>query len=265
VGCVGQNRGNFGQLDSPRRDVGNIQQALGPNIANGLDHSIVQFLDLPLGTVNCDDVPANRQAEVREDTAPPQPNRNCIQGNTGNDGPKMLEGLITGTRNPTFTGRLDVSGRPERNTTSLCSPARSNVVRNNVTINNDVLSCYLRNGATLRDIAQPTGVSQSMMDPSIVNSPRFVWLPVVYAQTRDEHGFQPIYTFTAAFITDERWDFDAGTPVNATSDNGITINGNSVSKLTVFTFNSLVLPVDSQSPNVAYNEQIGRPVVRLVG
>jgi hypothetical protein len=269
VGCVGQNRGNFGQLDSPRRDVGNIQQALGPNIANGLDHSIEQFLDLPLGTVNCDSVPVNRQSEVREDTAPPQNHRNCISGNTGNDGPKMFEGLIAGTTSPTFQGRLDVAGRPERNTSSLCTGGRGNVTITagpvTKTINNDVLSCYLRNGATLRDIAQPTGVSQSMVDPSIIKSPRFVWLPVVYAQTRDEHGFQPIYTFTAAFITDERWDFDNSTPVNATSDNGVTIQGQSVSKLTVFTFNSKVLPTNSQSPNVAYNEQIGRPVPRLVG
>ncbi|MFC5179110.1 hypothetical protein [Nocardioides taihuensis] len=268
VGCVGQNRGNFGQLDSPRRGISNIQQALGPNIALGLDHSIVQFLDLPPGTINCDDVPADRQDEVSEDDAPPQNGRNCIQGATGNDGPKMLEGLITGsTGNPSFKGRLDVTGGPNRNTSSLCTGGRTNVARNGVTINNDVLSCYLRNGTTLRDIAQPTGVSQSMVDPSIVNSPRFVWLPVVYAQTRDEHGWQPIYTFTAAFITDERWDFDANTPVNATSDNGIVINGNgnSVEKLTVFTFNSRVLPTNSQSPNVAYNEQIGRPVPRLVG
>ena len=43
VGCTGQDRGNFGQLFSPRVDTTNKNEALGRNLAVGLDHLPIPF------------------------------------------------------------------------------------------------------------------------------------------------------------------------------------------------------------------------------
>ena len=53
VGCVGQDRGNFGQLDSPRKDGPNLQQAFAYNIAGGIDHYLDYYRNLPAGTLVC--------------------------------------------------------------------------------------------------------------------------------------------------------------------------------------------------------------------
>ncbi len=100
-------------------------------------------------------------------------------------------------------------------------------------MNNDRLSCFLRNGATLARLAMDTGVTQTMLDPRVVDSPRFVWLPVVEATDRAQKNFQPIRDFVPAFITDETTTSEA--TVNAV--NGLEINGNSVKVLHVFVFN----------------------------
>ncbi|WP_372736238.1 hypothetical protein [Nocardioides sp.] len=255
VGCIGQDRGNFGQLDSPRKDLGTGQtnKRLALNIAEGLDHQLVPF------------VFASGQAPVKEcgsqgkgyitgsqldDVA--QDGRNCIQGDTGNDGPAIYDGLIGGIDG--HAGRLSVT-RPGNQTTC---PGRFDRVIGASTINNDVLSCFLRNGATLADLAQPTGVTEAMLDPRVVDSPRFVWLPVVYANDRAQKNFQPILDFVPAFITDE-----TQTSV-ASADNGVQVNGNSVKTLNVFCFNIEALPVDSRSATTNYNTAL-RSTVRLVG
>jgi hypothetical protein len=126
-------------------------------------------------------------------------------------------------------------------------------------VNNDVLSCFLRDGATLADITSPTGVSTSMIDPKVMQSPRFVWLPVVYAYDRAQKNFQPIRQFVAGFITDETQ------TTSATAANGLDLDGNSVKVLHVFTFNRDVLPTIEHSETTDYTPTIGGAIVRLVG
>lgn len=261
VGCVGQDRGNFGQLQSPRDDVGAVQQALSYNIAAGLDHELEPYV-FPTNmteVTSCETGPHSLIPSASPDDVS-ENGRNCIFGDTGNDGPMIYDGMITGTNNPNFPGRLDsrVAGRE-----TTCS-GRTSVDINGVPVNNDVLSCFLRGGATLADISQPTGVSQAMLDPAVVDSPRFVWMPVVYANHRAEHESQPIRLFVPAFITDETGAASNGNS-DATSDNGLTINGHSVSTLRVYTFNAAVLPDNEQSPHIMYDENVGRKVVQLLG
>ena len=97
-----------------------------------------------------------------------------------------------------------------------------------------------------------------MLDRSVMDSPRFVWLPVVYATDRAQKDFQPIREFVPGFITDET------TTSAATANNGLEINGNSVSVMKVFTFNRDALPPIEDSDTVDYNPVIGGGVVRLV-
>ena len=219
----------------------------------GLDHQLVPYTFSPTQTVTKDCGSAAKgfiDGAAPDNT--PQDGRNCIMGDTGNDGPAIFDGLISGVDG--HLGRLSTS-RPGNQTTC---PARGNLTINGHGVNNDVLSCFLRNGATLDDLAQSEGVDQSMLDPSVVDSPRFVWLPVVYATDRAQKNFQPILEFIPAFITDETQS------ATASSDNGLEVNGNSVKVLTVFCFNKEALPLSAQSPTVTYASERLRSIVRLV-
>jgi hypothetical protein len=254
VGCTGQDRGNFGQLASPR-DGYNLQGAFPVNIALGLDHQIVpyQFNEGSPIVTSCSVIPATEPPHYNDDTSKKTaPFNNCIQGDTGNDGPKMLDGLVTGTNG--YPGRLDA-----QNGHTNCA-GRSDSTFKGVTINNDVLSCFLQNGATLADLASDNA-DNTMLNGLVTQSPRFVWLPVVYASDRTVHGFQPLKMFVPGFITDE------SATTGATSTNGLTLNGNgnALSKFTVFTFNPKALPADEQSPIVDYDPSLGNPVYFLVG
>lgn len=247
VGCVGQDRGNFGQLDSPRRDAGDSDR-LAWNMAFGLDHQVVPFAgatEKQCAKANGGDaVPGAQLDDVSRN------GNNCVIGDTGNDGPKLFDGLVAGVNGK--PGRLD-AGQPGVNCTG-----RTRTIGGH-TINNDELSCFLRGGATLADIAQTTGVDDSMLDPSIVESPRFVWLPVVLANDRAQKGYQPIIDFAAGFIT------DATQTAAATEENGLVINGSSVKVIRIFVFNKAALPPTEQSPTTGYTTALGRPIVRLVG
>lgn len=254
VGCVGSERGNFGQLASPRRDVTSLQVAFAYNIAIGLDHHVVpyDFEGRPV-TDSCETGPDTTIENAQLDDVSRDGN-NCITSDTGNDGPRIYDGLISGVGG--HPGRLDVA-----NGATTC-PGRSDLPYDDKTINNDTLSCFLRNGATLGNLMQTSGVTESMLRPEIVNSPRFVWLPTVYATHRSEHDFQPVKEFVPAFITDESWNGTSNVP--AGPGNGLTVNGNSVETLTVFTFNKAALPAQERSPSTDYDPAIGHPIVRLV-
>lgn len=252
VGCAGQDRGNFGQLLSPRRDV-DAKQALALNMALGLDHVLVPFdFTATTPTKSCTSggapITGAQPDEVSRD------GNNCIQGDTGNDGPKLYEGLIAGvTGSP---GRLDVANGP-----TTC-PGRADRSVGGKTVNDDVLSCFLRGGASLATISQETGVTTDMLDPAVMESPRFVWLPVVVATDRAQKSYQPILDFVPAFITGETL---AVSGSSTPADNGVEVNGNSVKVIRLFAFNKDALAVAEQSPTTGYQPGLGRPLVRLVG
>lgn len=258
IGCVGQDRGNFGQLDSPRADGSTGNKRLSRNIAGGMDHLLQPFLwaDEDDVTKDCgDDQHGFIAGAYPDNVSSSSPPRNCIISDTGNDGPSIYDGLITGADDGT-PGRLDAAVNGA--TSPLCNPARADVPIGGVMVNNDVLSCFLRNGATLAQIASESGVDQSMLDPRVVDSPRFVWLPMVVATDRAQKDFQPILDFVAGFITDETQ------TTAATGQNGLDINGNSVKVMRVFTFNKDALPVEMRSPTIEYTPS-GQSIVRLVG
>jgi hypothetical protein len=258
VGCVGQDRGNFGQLDSPRNDSAN-KTALAMNMAVGLDHRLALY-DGPLSPTQkeCADKNGHNNIDpshvlLDNDTVGPN---NCIIADSGNDGPAFYEGLIAGVSSPSAVGRLDVANG---HTKPGCgSPERADLNVNGHMINNDELSCYLTNGATLADLDSPNATSD-MLDQSIAKSPRLVYLPVVLANDRAQKGFQPIIGYVAGFITDE----DYGT--EATSSNGLTLNGNSVATIRVFVFNASTIINDPNNPDQEYNPALGKPVIRLIG
>lgn len=256
VGCAGQDRGNFGQLFSPRLDANNKAEALAKNLAFGLDHLPIPF-DADTYTIEKECAASNGSNPIPgaqlDDIS--RAGNNCIIGDTGNDGPGLYDAMI-GTVD-SKPGRLNVSGDATRNTSSKCT-SRTNKGIGSYTINNDLLSCFLRNGATLDSIAKPTGVTQTMLDPAVIDSPRFVYLPMVLATDRAQKGYQPIVDYIPAFITDE-----TQTSV-ATADNGLEVTGNSIKVIRLFAFNKLALPPNAQSPDVDFDPDLGSGNVRLV-
>ena len=256
-GCVGQDRGNFGQLTSPRTDQSNLQKAFARNVADGLDHTLLPYV-FAAGTTetkSCgSSVPVIPGAKL--DTTPGTAGNgaNCIQGDTGNDGPKTYDGLLAGVDE--LPGRLNAS----RGQTTC--PGRSNVTAAGIAQNNDTLACFLRNGATKSSIAADSGVTPDMLDQSITSSPRFVYLPVVYANDRAQKDYQPIRTFVPGFITSET---QTAGPDDSSGVNGLEINGNSVKVLHVFTFNRDALALDVPADTTDYDPSVGGAVVRLVG
>ena len=255
VGCMGQDRGNFGQLDSPRKGLsGSNNKRLALNVAEGLDHQLVPFQFAPGQTPSKDCGSSNKGyiTGAQPDNVSLD-GRNCIQSDTGNDGPSIYDGMIAGVDGK--PGRLSIA-RPGNSTSPLCV-GRSNMVIGSATINNDLLSCFLRNGATLADVVSSDGANESMLDPSVLESPRMVWLPVVYATDRAQKNFQPILEFVPAFITDETQ--TAGPSVH----NGLEVNGSSVKVMSVFVFDKDALPLDFRAPTVTYGPLL-RSIVRLV-
>lgn len=257
-GCSGPDQGNFGQLNSPREGFANSTGSRGPrlmaNMLHGLDHTLVPYLDAPSDTCPPEGAVAKHDDQIRD-------GNNCIKGDTGNDGPHFAAALIGG--DGSVPGRLSVS-----NGATQCG--RPDIVMGGKTLNNDDITCFLRDSATKSQIIQPTGVDQSMLDPAIVDSPRFVWIPVVYANDRASHDFQPILKFVPGLITSETTtqtaeEFDS---VNGFR-NGLECNGaggqcNSLSRIRIFTFNPETLPDSARNPVVEYDPVIGRETVRLV-
>ena len=132
-------------------------------------------------------------------------------------------------------------------------------------INNDRLSCFLTTSGALGALTAATGDFDGLLDPDVVNSPRFVWIPVIKASTRydiDNNSYAAIARFVPGFITDETAAATKAEP-DATADNGLTISGQ-LDSIQLFTFNPLALPVDERTPSTTFDPLMGR-IVRLVG
>jgi len=259
VGCVGQDRGNFGQMDSPRAAGGVHQTVLALNMAIGLDHTLVRYpKTLSPTQKECADKNGHNLIDsttvVKLDNVSRNGN-NCIIADSGNDGPAFYDGMIGGISSQSVKGRLDVANG---STSPLCNPSRANLTVGTHTINNDALSCFLKNGAKLSDIAS-SNASPDMLDQSIAESPRLVYLPVVLANDRAQKGYQPIITYVAGFITDEDY------TTAATSANGLTYQGNSVKTIQIFVFNPNTVIFDPNNPDQDYDPTLGNPTVRLIG
>lgn len=253
-GCSGPDQGKFGQLNSPRKGYGLTARStrLQLNMQDGLDHALFPYPNAP--SDSCE-APAGQAAAQLDDDANRDGN-NCIKGDQGNDGPAFADALLGPS------GRLRSSNGA---TKSGCGRSDDGAY------NNDDLSCYLLDGTTAAEIAQPTGVTQDMLDPTIVNSPRFIWIPVVYADDRSINDYQPILKFVPGLITSQTMtqsadEFDAANPG---FHNGVECNGNSwpcnsLSRIKVFTFNPDALPDSANSPVVDYDPDVGRETVRLI-
>ena len=103
--------------------------------------------------------------------------------------------MLGGGRIPQGQGRL------EKPTNPRCG--RPDYMSGGHNYNNDTLSCFLKPGYTLADIAKDDGVPMDALDISIFDSPRFFWVPVVFQGDRMLKKYLAIKTFAPVFLTDE--------------------------------------------------------------
>lgn len=261
LGCSPSERGNFGQLDSPRRTGENKQARYALNLAVGVDHSFEAYpAPLPTGGVCGSGLPA------KPDTVP-QDGRNCVGADPGNDGPGLTDGLLAGVQDAggvVQPGRLTNSPAGQGCRPPITSAFTKITAR---PLNNDVLTCFLPPGVGTNAIATagvpaPPGV----LAPSIFESPRLLWVPVVGCGDRGCKGQLAISTFAPCFITDETVG-PRGPSSTASATNGITLNGGGtqVSAVTMLCFDPAALPETAvpSGSTTAYTG-VGTRVIRLI-
>jgi Flp pilus assembly protein TadG len=269
--CNFNQRGNFGQLDSPRNGIPQLQTSYAYNVALGLDHKLEKFD--PAKALPGTDITTS--PECYSDNSPTsakidnqyRPGNNCIFVQGGNDPGGLTSGLLDGLTSPTAAPRLFKKPTAQRCLDNgRVAPVKADDGKYQWSkINRDTLSCYLNPGVTLSDLAKD-GAAFDLVDKSIVDSPRFFYMPVVFSLDRADKKYIAIKDFIPAFITDE-----TAAPLvppaktNATKDNGITMNGGGtqIFGVQVFAFNGNVVPTDPDGGDVAWFDN-GRPVIRLV-
>lgn len=269
--CDSKSSGNFGSLDLSRDDVNQPSRYLVENMAQGIQHLLKQYPEpRPIPPAGC----AGEPLAVTDSGTPDETRQiNCLETDTGSDlAQKATEAFITGTAQGT-PGRLNGEEHP---TQENCDPEKRSENREledipgEPTINNDVLSCFIKNNHSVRDVTKQYGAPADVIDNAIFESPRFFWIPVLVADPAGGAGSYAIVDFRAVFITDQP---DGATRENTMidydSDNGITMstNGRRIEKIRVRALNPVSLPpftADLGPDNTVPYLGSGTKILRLV-
>ena len=235
--CVaGSVDGNFGTLLFPRTDV-TPSDNLPVNIMEGLQPPLTPDIHrTPAVNGLCTDG-VNGAVESSE-TNVLRPNSNCVDTDTGLTANTATQGFITGASRP--HGPADARRHlPEL----LARQRRRRAPRRHgpgpdFDLNDDILSCYLLPGKSLLDVTDETYAAGCAFDKELINSPRFIQVPVLKVQP-DNGGSNrySIIDYRPGFITDETVASSTvkGTHT-ATVDNGLTIEGNGITTIRVIFF-----------------------------
>jgi hypothetical protein len=235
AGTCNSATGDFGIINSPRKDVtnGSSTQALDRNLALGGDHGLAIFGSPPAPNTNCGSG-NNPIAGAIWDNNPNLNTANCLDIENGNKVSQLTAGLVTGN-NAVTPGRLSAPPSPGCAGATGVNPT---TIFGNNTINNDILSCFLIPGATLKQLNGVGGSAKvdHVLRSDIVKSPRFIYVPVINTTVNPQNGWWPIIGFVGAFITDE-------TPTSAaTSANGLSGSAQKLTEVDAYVFPLSALP-----------------------
>lgn len=250
----GSNEGNFGTLDlhnsaGPSGNADNIAY----NIATNVQHPLALFPS-PQSPWTCDQSTVGAVLWSNDGT-------NCVAVQTGLDLNAATEGFLTGVAGK--PGRLtDISS----GTGCASNGMPATRVINNVSINNDTLSCFFTDDTTnIGDITSSTYSGGPVLSSAIYNSPRFALVPVLGAQPGNGNSNKyEIVDMRAAFITDQVASATRSTPATATNGVQMSSNGNSLASLQVVFFNANALPPPPPDSGYTAYEGYGLKVLRLV-
>ena len=182
--CLNSTTGNFGSLAIGRTPSPTPSDLIYYNVALGVDHELSTMPGAPSAPNLC-------AGETGAVTAPID-GQNCVETDTGLPANALEEGMITGTSPP---GRLRVPG------TSPCTP--SNVSYASYSLNDDVLTCFFTDSSVrVGDVSKADYVGEPVISPSIFDSPRFVWVPIIESPPTGKKSVS-IQGFKPGFITDQ--------------------------------------------------------------
>lgn len=254
--CAGaSNDGNFGTLIAARED-NNKDSWLPVNIAAGLQPPL--SLHVFPGSVGseglCDPAPSTTNTSIQSghlvytQTANQAtlsellPRTNCVDTDTGLPANSATSGLITWTGSVDgMDGSTVTKGRLLEPASPGCPSVREVTIQGtDYDINDDTLTCFfLDDSATVADVSASTYTydgGEPVISSDIYSSPRFYWVPVLKVKPR--HGGAEHYAivdFRPAFISDQPMTATRTAP--ATSDNGVKVDGNDVTQISVIFLN----------------------------
>lgn len=271
VGCGQRSTGDFGVIDSPRKDVTQLAEASALNMAEGLDHDVVPFDTSiyalpPAKQDTCNGNGGTPPPGAKNDTASVDGN-NCLDVKNGMNTDTVTDGMILGG-----TAAGGYQGRLRKDTTTGCdrNGGSDEAILIGESINDDVLSCFLKAGVSVGEVSSETisADAEESIDADIYDSPRFMVVPVIDYPINPQNGFYPIVGYVPAFITDEppaSENVASGGTSYATSSNGVIIHSNKVVSLSVVAINPKALPdtADVTSGTVPYTGS-GTKVIRLL-
>lgn len=233
--------GNFGTIRMDRTDE--EAEELARNFATGFQSPITVVphgIPEVVGKYCQHHVLDATSVESDEGSIGLNPSTNCILTDPGLPANAAAEGLVEGGSG--FNGRLT-----NKATKAGCDPSGGSASRvvnlhGNFTINNEVLSCYLTSSTMpLSQVARAGYSGGAAFDESIWDSPRFAFVPVLRLQPDNGLKRYSIIEMRAAFITDEALTSTKGSS-SASSDNGLKVEHNDITQITVVFFNMNALP-----------------------
>ena len=263
---AGSNAGNFGTLKFPRTDVPTGNE-IPANMATGLQLPLTaevhQWAVANSGLAGlCTD---GLDGAVVSSGTNLRPGTNCVDTDTGLAANMATEGLVQG-------GSYGPGVLMTQSTRNGCDPQGGNNNRNlnfgstTYSVNDDVLSCYFKNGTTsIADVAKASYTGGVAFIPEILKSPRFFYVPVLAIQpTTGGSETYSIVDFRAAFLTDETATANAilGSKTG-TNNNGLFVQGSDIKQLKVVFFNDGALPSEGDIPLIDYLGT-GNRVIRLI-
>lgn len=259
AGCNVKNQGDFGYLESPRADGTVNQEAYKRNIALGLDHGIAVY---PGGApaLVAQGIPPAEDAAGKWDntcvkyTATPPFYRDLIENR---DVPpnclNIYPGDATQLANQGFvTGDDEYQGRLDEPASEACGAAAVRTITiqdtggpESFTINNDRLSCFLKDGVRFVDVFSPGALD--IVDGSILSSPRFMLVPVVHATAIPSNSEPAVIDYLAGMITAEQPTSTKDSP-KPLPDNGVILANKSLGVIELTYFDTDALPEFVDSP-----------------
>ncbi|WP_261820124.1 TadE/TadG family type IV pilus assembly protein [Nocardioides sp. OK12] len=226
--CDTSLEGNFGTIDIPRSDTKSF--VLEHNIIRGVEPTLALH---PSPAGECGGKPGSV-----ESTSTPVDGTNCLASEPGLKISATNAGLVS--------GKGGLPGRLDRDSTNRCSRGGTNA-RTSATvlgrnINDDLLSCYVVNGAHLSDLVAGNAVGTAALSADIFASPRFFWIPVVDTDPSTGKKSWPVVAFRPGFITDQSLAATRSAPGTISALNGLVTEPSGIREVRVVLFSQDALP-----------------------
>lgn len=249
--CDASLQGNFGTISLPRTDTNAFP--LEWNMIKGVQPTLAVH---PSPNGECNGQPGS----VVSDRAPVN-GTNCVLTETGLKIAATNDGLVV--------GKGSLLGRLDKDTTSDCSRSgngdRTPTAIKTKFINDDLLSCFIINEASIKDLVDGNAVGTEALSADIFLSPRFFWVPVLQTEPTTGAKWWPIIRFRPGFITDQSVAASNDAPGTVGAFNGLVEDPSGIREVKVVLFDELALPefAPARGGEIAYTGT-GTKVVVLV-